>query len=182
MRQTLNECVKRIQRSVPLLLFSLLLCCCSTSSIEVAFSPSPDAEQLVERTIDGAGRKVDVAIFYFSSRKIAESLIAAQHRGVQVRVVVDGGRARRPECLVNIRAMQKEGIVVRINNQYLATGARMHVKYMIVDDKTVQTGSFNYSVKSQALNGENVVVVMDNPDLAAKYEKDWQKHWDEAAD
>ena len=44
-----------------------------------------------------------------------------------------------------------------------------HDKVLVVDSKTVQTGSFNYSAAAQSANSENVLVLWDNLRLAQMY-------------
>ena len=56
----------------------------------------------------------------------------------------------------------------------------MHDKYLVIDGKTVETGSFNYTASAERRNAENVVVINDNRELAKKFMENWQKLWDEA--
>jgi phosphatidylserine/phosphatidylglycerophosphate/cardiolipin synthase-like enzyme len=56
----------------------------------------------------------------------------------------------------------------------------MHDKYMDVDGKAVETGSFNHSAAAEHKNSENVIVLWDAPKLAAAYTEDWKKLWDQA--
>ena len=58
----------------------------------------------------------------------------------------------------------------------------MHDKYMIVDNKNVETGSFNYTASAEHRNAENVVVIRNNKKLAKKYTENWQKLWNESED
>lgn len=50
---------------------------------------------------------------------------------------------------------------------------------MVVDGLRVATGSFNYKDSSDTRNAENLVLI-DSPDLAARYEADWEKHRNES--
>jgi len=52
-----------------------------------------------------------------------------------------------------------------------------HDKYIVSDGRTVQTGSFNYSTAAAKANSENVIVVRDNPELAARYTRHWESRW-----
>lgn len=144
------------------------------SSTQAAFSPSPQAIKLVERTIRHAEHSVDVAAYSFSSQKIANALIEAHKRGVVVRVVLDKSHAKRRYPAVT--SLHDAGIPLRINRRY----AIMHDKYIIIDGKTVETGSFNYTTNAERHNAENVVVIKNNKTLAKRYIENWQKLWDEA--
>ena len=51
---------------------------------------------------------------------------------------------------------------------------------MVIDGRHVQTGSFNYSAAAVDKNAENVLVLWNEPELAAWYAAEWQRLWDEA--
>ena len=65
---------------------------------------------------------------------------------------------------------------MRLNERYVI----LHHKFMIVDHKHVQTGSFNYSATAVGKNAENVLVIWNAPELAAQYEHEWNRLWKEA--
>jgi len=142
-------------------------------STQSAFSPSPQAVKLIQKTINHAKYNIDVAAYSFTSYKIADALIYAHKRGVKVRVLLDKGQGKRHYKA--IEDMRDAGIPIRINRHY----AIMHDKYIIVDDKTVETGSFNYTFRAEHSNAENVIVIKNNKKLAHQYTKNWQKLWEE---
>jgi phosphatidylserine/phosphatidylglycerophosphate/cardiolipin synthase-like enzyme len=45
---------------------------------------------------------------------------------------------------------------------------------MVIDNATVVTGSFNFTVAAQSHNAENLVVIEDRA-LAAKYRGNWER-------
>ena len=141
-------------------------------STQAAFSPSGDAIALIERTIGKAEHSVDVAAYSFTSQKVANALIEAHERGVEVRVLLDKGQGKRHYRA--IKELQDAGIPIRINSHY----AIMHDKYLIIDNKTVETGSFNYTASAEKRNAENVVVIKGNKKLAGEFIDNWQRLWD----
>ena len=143
-------------------------------STQTAFSPSPEAVELIQKTIAKAEVSIDVAAYSFTSYKIADALIEAHKRGVAVRVVLDKGQGKRHYKA--IEDMQAAGIPIRINSHY----SIMHNKFLIIDNKTIETGSFNYTQNAEHHNAENVVVIKNNKTLAQKYQENWKKLWDEA--
>jgi len=52
------------------------------------------------------------------------------------------------------------------------------VKVIIVDGRTVEQGSFNYTRAAEESNAENVLVRSNNAKLAEVYLRDWRRHWD----
>lgn len=141
--------------------------------IAVGFSPG-DAEALVARTIDGARASIEVAAYSFTSRPVAMALLRAKARGVTVRIVAD--RSQRTARYTSIRFLARQGVPVRIDSNY----SIMHDKFLVVDGRTVETGSFNYTRAAQFRNAENVVVIVDAPAVAAVYAREWQRLWAES--
>ena len=56
-----------------------------------------------------------------------------------------------------------------------------HHKVIVIDDKTVVTGSLNFSVNADESNDENVVIVA-NSDIAAQYLQEFEHRWAEATE
>jgi phosphatidylserine/phosphatidylglycerophosphate/cardiolipin synthase-like enzyme len=145
-------------------------------SIQTAFSPSSESIDLVIDSIVHAKESIETAAYSFSSDKVADALMAASQRGVEVHVVLDKTHAaRRYKAVVK---MHEAGIPIRINYHY----AIMHNKYLIIDHETVETGSFNYTASAERRNAENVIVIKKNKTLAQKYLENWQSLWDEGED
>lgn len=141
---------------------------------EVAFSPHGEALLLILKSIDSAQKEILVAGYSFTSKPIAEALLAAHKRGVSVRVMVDAksntGRYTAATFLAN------HEVPVRRNDNY----AIMHHKFMVIDGKHVQTGSFNYSAAAASRNAENVLMLWNMPELAQVYVQEWQRLWEES--
>jgi phosphatidylserine/phosphatidylglycerophosphate/cardiolipin synthase-like enzyme len=147
----------------------------STFSYSAAFAPG-QALPLVLDTIRGARSTLLVAAYAFTSRPVATALRDAQRRGVRVFVVVDAGEATATYSAA--RFLANERVPVRINARH----ALQHNKFMVADDRHVQTGSFNYTAAAAQRNAENVLVVHEAPTLAAQYGAAWRRLWDEGVD
>ncbi len=142
--------------------------------IEVAFSPDAGATELVVKAISEAKHSLRVAAYSFTSKPIAEALIAAHKRGIDVQVVLDKSNNRDKYTAATFLANM--GIPTRIDSRY----AIMHSKYIVIDDDTVETGSFNYTKAAENHNAENVIVIRNNHDIAKAYSQNWQGLWDES--
>lgn len=140
---------------------------------EEAFSPHQGGTALIVRTIDEAQKSVRVAAYTFTSRTIAEALADAHQRGVNVQVVLNESQRKSRSSVAGWLA--DNGIPVRFNNHY----AIMHDKFIIIDDITLETGSFNFTKAAETRNAENVLVIHDDPKAVADYTKQWEKLWDE---
>jgi phosphatidylserine/phosphatidylglycerophosphate/cardiolipin synthase-like enzyme len=141
-------------------------------AIENAFSPRQVATDLIVRTIGEAQKSVCVAAYFFTSYPIADALVEAHRRGVDVRVVLDSHQRLRRV----ISYLDHNGIATRFNDHY----AIMHDKFMIVDGRTLETGSFNFTRAAEYENAENVLVIRDSPVTIGGYARQWDKLWAEA--
>nr|WP_232429593.1 phospholipase D family protein [Noviherbaspirillum autotrophicum] len=150
----------------------------STGLIETAFSPDAGSEELVLKVINASEHSIRLAAYSFTSPSVVKALLAAKKRGVDVRVVVDekGNKSKSSTAALNL--LVNAGIPTRT----IATYAIHHDKYIVSDEKHVQNGSFNYSQAAVKSNSENVVVMWNNPDVAAAFLKHWQSRWDQGED
>lgn len=145
----------------------------NTSSVESAFSPEGGGEALVIKVINGSDQSIRLAAYSFTSPAIVKALQAAKKRGVEVKVLVDDRGNKGKSSIAALNLLVNAGIPTRTISAY----AIHHDKYIVSDNKHVQTGSFNYSQAAAKSNSENVLVVWNNPDLAASYLKHWQSRW-----
>ena len=172
-----------------LLGFVLLLFACTAEAqtpvlpaqgtVQVAFTPWDNAEGMIVEDIRRSKQQILVQAFSFTSRRLANALIAARKRGVDVQVMADreqtfGGEASRIPDLV------REGIPVVLEVRYQSA----HSKVMVIDagtaDAAVITGSYNWTYAAQNKNAENVLILRHNPELANAYAANWRRHFAEA--
>lgn len=142
---------------------------------EAAFSPDPAALELILKGIRSARRSIHVAAYVFTSKPVASALLDARQRGVEVALVADS--KENTASYSATRFLANRHLPVRLNGKY----AILHHKFMIIDQLHVQTGSFNYTAAAASKNAENVLIIWNAPELAARYEAQWQQLWQEAA-
>jgi len=144
------------------------------ASFEAGFSPDAGALELVLKAIGAAKHEVRVAAYLFTSKPVAKALLAAHQRGVDVRVVADQQENSKPYAATVFLANQ--GVPVRLNGRY----AVHHHKFIVIDNSSLELGSFNYTAGAASKNAENVLVLWHVPELAAQYAQEWRRLWDEA--
>lgn len=144
-------------------------------TVQIAFAPWDDAEGLIVRTIRSARRQILVQAYIFTSRAIAQALIAARQRGVEVQITADREQTFAGEAS-RIPELAAAGIPVWLEVRYGAA----HNKVMIIDasepNSAVITGSYNWTSSAQRRNAENVLVVRRNAELTQAYFENWQRH------
>ena len=133
------------------------------------------AGRLVEK-INAARSSIHIASFEFDLTPVAEALIAAKERGVDVRWVTDdehGLEADEEPGRGQFAMLQQAGIEVRADTR----SALMHNKFWIFDGQVVWTGSTNITA-SGVFKQDNNAIVIQSPELAAIYEREFQEMWD----
>ncbi len=145
----------------------------SERRIEVAFSPEAGAEALVVKVIASAQQQLRLAGYTFTSPAVVRALKEAYERGVDVQVLVDDKGNHGRSNLIAMKLIADDGIPIRTISSY----AIHHDKYIVVDGRTTETGSFNYSQSAARANSENVLVVWNDPQVAAAYLAHWQSRW-----
>ncbi len=144
------------------------------ASVEVAFSPDRGATELVIKAIGEAKSSIRVAAYSFTSKPISMALLEAHNRGIDVRVVVDKSQATARYTAATFLANQH--VPVRVDYNY----SIMHDKFVVIDGQTVETGSFNFTQSASVRNAENVLVLRDDPAVAARYTAEWERLWAES--
>lgn len=145
----------------------------SSLQVEVAFSPEAKAEALVLKVIDTAKQSIRLAGYSFTSPAVVRALIAAKRRGIDVAVLLDDRGNRGKANLAAMNLVVGAGIPTRV----ISTYAIHHDKYIVVDGKHTETGSFNYSQAAAKSNSENVLVIWNNEGVAARYTEHWNDRW-----
>jgi len=144
-------------------------------TLEVAFSPADDAEALLLRVIAATRETLHVQAYAFTSRRIADALVAAHRRGVRVAVLADAGMNARGAKGALSRLLAA-GVPVALETRYAAA----HNKLLIADAGgpgcAVATGSYNFTWSARNRNAENLLVLRDNCPLAATYLDNWKRH------
>lgn len=135
----------------------------------LGFSPNAGAASIILKAINEAQLSIDAAAFVMTSDDIFTALVDAHNRGIDVRVVVDAKSANGNGS--DVQALLDAKIPVKLNNEFRI----MHNKYIVVDNKSVQTGSFNYSSNAEKRNAENVLLLENQPDIAELYTKNFER-------
>jgi phosphatidylserine/phosphatidylglycerophosphate/cardiolipin synthase-like enzyme len=126
--------------------------------------------------IQAAQNTIHIAAFEFNLTAVAEALVAAHRRGVEVRWVTDdeyGLEVDGEEGHGQFAMLERAGIQVKDDGR----SALMHDKFWIFDGQTVWTGSMNATVNDSFRNNNNVLVI-ESPPLAALYEREFAEMWD----
>lgn len=147
-------------------------------TIQVGFSPEGSAHQLVIQTIGSAQNSIRMMAYSFTDPSVMQALIAAKKRGVDVQIVIDedGNKSKASQAAMNL--VTGAGIPLRTDGDFKI----QHDKVIVVDNKSVETGSYNYTASANKANSENAILIQDEPQLAAQYLAHWQDRWQRGKD
>lgn len=134
------------------------------ASIQLAFSPHGGGEALVLSTIDSATRSIRLMAYSFTSPSVVRALLVAKKaRGVDVAVAVDYRNNMEEDRSGHARAALNALAYAHVPVRTVSIFPLQHSKFAVIDGRTVQTGSFNYSLQAARYNSENVLVLRGRP-------------------
>ncbi len=132
----------------------------------------PDDQEAIARIKDlirSAKKSIRVAMFTFTREDLADTLIQASKRGVQVEVVTDLTQSRNTNKKI-VTLLQKHNIPVALKD----TGGLMHHKFMWIDDNILEHGSANWTKAAFKDNDDYIVII--NP-LTHEQQQVMNKIW-----
>jgi len=138
--------------------------------VGIYFTPPSDVAAAVVEVIDQSQSEVLVQAYGFTHNGIAQALLRAHARGVQVKVLLDAKTVSTNRYVTDLLVAQQ--ISLRLD----AGHAIAHNKVIVVDGELVITGSFNFTNSAQTRNAENLLV-LKSTELADSYKANWQNHW-----
>ncbi|OPY03842.1 MAG: Phospholipase D precursor [Syntrophus sp. PtaB.Bin001] len=139
------------------------------AAIRVFFSPGGGCTEAIVNELGQASSEIKVQAYSFTSRPIAKALVDAHKRGVKVSVILDKSNVSTKYSAADFTA--NAGIPTFIDDQH----AIAHNKIIILDQKTVVTGSFNFTRAAEERNAENLLIIKDRG-VAGLYLGNWENH------
>lgn len=134
------------------------------------FAPDDNLQQILCSYIDQEQEAIDIAIYSFTNKHIAEAIINAYNRGVAVRLISDPSWLG--DSYSKIHLLQTHGIPIYVYNvNYSKKKAIsrniMHHKFIIFkkskDGKSyIWTGSYNFTRAATLHNQENAIIISKN--------------------
>ncbi|MEN9611654.1 MAG: hypothetical protein RLZZ628_2468, partial [Bacteroidota bacterium] len=117
-----------------------------------------------------AKNSIKVAMYYFTNDAILNTLTAMAKKGVKVELILFDEN--------NDFQLNKYIKLIELDSKiylYLTESSdriKMHHKFCIIDDRTVITGSYNWTINAKT-NRENVVIIENCDDCTSKFIKEF---------
>ncbi|MBF2013717.1 MAG: DUF655 domain-containing protein [Rivularia sp. T60_A2020_040] len=165
------------------------------SKITVTFSPTSPTQPWIEssngligKTLNSAVNSIDAVLFVFSAQRLSNILETRHKQNVKIRTLLEPDFAYRfySESLDMMGVALSDKCKYELNNQpwqnpiqtvgvpLLTKGDLLHHKYAVIDQKTVITGSHNWTEAANTGNDETVLVI-ENPQVAAHYIREFDR-------
>jgi phosphatidylserine/phosphatidylglycerophosphate/cardiolipin synthase-like enzyme len=132
-------------------------------------------EQLIQ-LINNAQASIHIASFEFNLTPVANALIAAKNRGVDVKWITDDENGLEYDIQPGrgqFALLKGAGIEVKDD---AGRSSLMHDKFWIFDQQITWTGSTNITVNGIFQQNNNVLVIR-SPDVAYFFEREFQEMW-----
>lgn len=135
------------------------------SSIEVYFSPQDKSSLRIIELIKNSKKYIYIPAFLITHTNIANELISAHNRGVDVRIIIDANSTSTRNT--KHAQLRHSGILLKTENY----AGKLHSKTIIIDDEYLITGSMNFSNSGENKNDENLLVIRNS--AIAKHHRDF---------
>ena len=142
---------------------------------EALFSPGDTCLRQIVGLINGARRSIDVCVFTITDDRIAEALLEANRRHIQLRVLSDAVKTRDPGSDIDRLAAAGVPVALDTHDKF------MHHKFAIFDRRTLVTGSYNWTRSAAMANNENLIV-STNTRLLTAFAEEFDRLWANYAD
>ena len=136
-------------------------------NVEIYFSPDTNFEKRVIELINSADNSINFLAFAFTNSKIANALVSAKDRGVKIKGVFDKTQ-NSYQKYSKYKYLKKHDIDVKLDKNKF----KLHSKVIIIDEKIVISGSYNFTKQANNKNDENSIVIF-NEDIAKSYLEDF---------
>ena len=147
----------------------------SGTKISVYFSPYDKTSKHIIPLINSAKHYIYMPTFLITHTKIADALINAKRRGVDVKILMDAANTNTTHS--KHEALRKAGVQLKTET----FAGKMHSKTIIIDDKYIIAGSMNFSNSGENKNDENCLII-ENEKLAKDYKQFFMYLWNKVPD
>ena len=145
----------------------------------------------IGKLLGSSHQQVDLALFVFSEPTLGSILQAQSQHGVKVRGLIDRQFAYRDySSALTLMGVDPQNLCqgVQPGVQPLETigvptlpgGDLLHHKFAVIDRQTVITGSHNWSNAANYRNDETLLVIENNPIVAAHFDREFDRLYQQA--
>lgn len=147
-----------------------LLIATPPESSGAVFSPGEECRNAILRKINEAVNQINICVFTISDDRITDAIITAHKKGVGIKIITDNDKLWDEGS--DIKQLAKLGVCIKMD----ATPNHMHHKFMVVDNKSLLTGSYNWTVSAMRYNHENILIT-EEAGVVRSFLKEFDNLW-----
>jgi phosphatidylserine/phosphatidylglycerophosphate/cardiolipin synthase-like enzyme len=136
----------------------------------VHFSPKGGCKDAIVQELAKARKEILVQAYSFTSDPLTNGLVEAKKRGIHVEILLD--RSNEVEKYSEMHVLLEQGLAPLVDADHPIA----HNKIMIIDQKIVITGSFNFTNQAEGENAENLLIIKGNYELVRLYRENFFHH------
>ena len=137
------------------------------------FAPNDPLQSIVLSHLESAQSSIKMAFFNVRLNQVLTILTQKLNAGLDIHIILD---KKQQDQFYNDMGerMTMAGLTVTLVERTEAMDSTMHNKFTIIDEKTVMTGSANYSHTAFNISDEDMII-MESTDLAARYQTEFDE-------
>lgn len=141
-----------------------------SASSDVFFSPGEESRNAIVKRIGGALNQINICVFTISDDRITDAIITAHQKGVNIKIITDNDKSWDEGS--DIKQLARAGVAIKMDS----TPNHMHHKFMVVDNKSLLTGSYNWTLSAMRYNHENILIT-EEAGVVRSFLKEFENLW-----
>lgn len=146
----------------------------SNSSMDILFSPDDHAAKKIISLLRNASKSIYFLAYSFTANDFGDVIRQKAKDGLIIEGVMDEGQIKS-NTGTEFPAFIQAGLPVYPDGN----PGLMHHKVIIIDEKIVITGSYNFTASAERTNDENVIIFYDKQ-AATDYLKEFQRLFEQS--
>ena len=134
------------------------------------FSPGDACRDAIIHKISNATKRLKICVFTISDDRISQAIASSHKRGLDIKIITDNDKSF--DMGSDVGTLSKMGIAVKMDS----TPDHMHHKFMVVDDRAVITGSYNWTQSAARYNHENILLTEEDK-VVGSFSKEFDNLW-----
>ena len=148
----------------------------SMAATRIYFGPSAGFDLIDPGLIARAQRRIDMAAYVLTERRVIDALVAAARRGVKVRLYLDADQ-RDPQDGEPRDRLAYLLHAPGVEAKFKASGRdMMHFKAYHVDGRWLRTGSANFTIAGTRRQ-DNDILVLESAEAAGAFAERFERLW-----
>lgn len=127
-----------------------------------------DIQRHIKKELSHARHSILIAVAWFTDPELFEILCDKAQYNISISLIVLNDRINKGANGLDFRRLRKAGGEVYLIGSGNERDEIMHNKFCVIDNETVITGSYNWTLKAQR-NDENITVTKDSREFADEF-------------